>query len=74
MMKNAFLYLCLILLPVSLYAEDGSALWLRYQKLPENVAEQAVLDITGLLIRGESAVIKAAEEELRMAMAGLTGK
>ncbi len=74
MRKVMPLLLWIFMLPVILHAEDGSALWLRYHRLPEKMAEQYNRDITGLMIKGESAVITAAAEELRMALAGLTGK
>lgn len=64
----------LLLCPFMLTAEDGSALWLRYSRLPDGLAGQYSRDITGLVVNGESPVTAAAAEELKQAFRGLTGK
>ncbi|MGK9475939.1 alpha-glucuronidase family glycosyl hydrolase [Melioribacter sp. OK-6-Me] len=73
-MKYSFLFLLIIFSFHITYAEDGYNLWLRYNKI-DNPAllEKYLQQIKGYLFKGDSESIKAAEEELKIALKGLLG-
>jgi alpha-glucuronidase len=74
-MKKITLLLILLLLAVTLNAENGYRLWLRYDKLPDNSITQEYRNfISGWITEGDSPVIKAAADELKPGLNGLLGK
>lgn len=52
-------------------AENGYELWLRYRSLPETQVQQYAKDIPSVRILGNSAVIQAAQAELKLALSDL---
>ena len=60
---------------LSLQAEDGYRLWLRYDKIPnKNILKEYSSQINSIYIEGSSSTIFAAKEELINGLNGLLGK
>ncbi|MFC0772006.1 alpha-glucuronidase family glycosyl hydrolase [Terrimonas alba] len=73
-MKKTFLFIWL-LCTITVNAEDGYRLWLRYDKI-DNAAllQQYRNTISGVLINATTATLKAAKEELYNGLSGLLAK
>lgn len=54
-------------------AEDGYDLWMRYRPLAKEAATALDRDAESVEMRGQSATLRAAADELRRGLAGLTG-
>jgi len=74
--KNICFLLSLLFLSfISLHAEDGYRLWLRYDKISDKtVLQEYSKQISSLYIEGNSSTILAAKEELKNGLSGLLGK
>lgn len=60
---------------LSLQAEDGYRLWLRYDKIPnKNILKEYSTQINSIYIEGNSSTIVAAKDELINGLTGLLGK
>lgn len=70
---NSVLTLLLFSLVQSLKAEDGSALWMRYQPLSQALKTEYQNTFRGLIVTETGEVFQAATKELDMASEGLTG-
>jgi alpha-glucuronidase len=73
--RLSFLILFLASLPLTLRAEDGYDLWLRYHP----VSDPALLahyraSLSGILVEGDSPTLAAARDELRVGLRGLLGR
>jgi alpha-glucuronidase len=55
-------------------AEDGYRLWLRYDLLPQQSAQQYQTGIKSLVINGNSATFEAIRDELSSGLSGLLGR
>jgi len=67
----SLLFFCFI----SLHAEDGYRLWLRYDKISDKtLLQEYSKQISSLYIEGNSSTILAAKEELKNGLSGLLGK
>jgi alpha-glucuronidase len=54
-------------------AEDGYDLWMRYRPLAKEAATALDRDAESVEVRGQSATLRVAADELRRGLAGLTG-
>lgn len=75
--RRTILYLLslLFLSFISLHAEDGYRLWLRYDKISDKtLLQEYSKQISSLYIEGNSPTILAAKEELKNGLSGLLGK
>ncbi len=64
--------LLIIIAAVSVSAEDGYCLWLRYDKISDQkVLERYNQEIAGWIIQGKTPLLKAAGSELQTALNGL---
>ncbi|MBP2512288.1 alpha-glucuronidase [Sphingomonas sp. PvP018] len=54
-------------------AEDGYDLWMRYRPLAKDAATALDRDAESVEVRGQSATLRVAADELRRGLAGLTG-
>ena len=72
--EKCWLFLILFwLLPLSIMAETGENLWLRYVSLNDTLRNYYGDRIKNLMVNETGAVVKAAENEIKMAFSGLTG-
>ncbi len=73
--RRLLLFLTLLcMLPAVVQGEDGHRLWLRYDQLPDTLAASYRRCLSELWVRGESPQINVAAEEIRRAVAGMTGR
>lgn len=73
-MRKIILFIFLSL-PVSIQAEDGYRLWLRYDRIADNAQLAAYRQaIQGWLMEGSSPTLSVAEKELKMGLSGLLDK
>ncbi|MCI0660175.1 MAG: alpha-glucuronidase [Acidobacteria bacterium] len=74
-MKYSWLRLLIIAfaLQITVAAEDGYRLWLRYEPLPKQVTEDYRPHITSLVASGDSATLEAIRVELTTGCAGMLG-
>lgn len=74
-MKRVFILGAYILISLSLFAEDGYSLWLRYNRIDNaTLLSQYQQAIEGIRITGNSATFMAIKEELTNGLQGLLGK
>jgi len=70
--RHIFSIFLLIVIVFNVSAEDGSQLWLRYNKISDNqLLNEYKNSITGWIIEGSSPTLKAAGRELQMGLNGL---
>lgn len=70
--KHIFSVFLLIVIAFNVCAEDGSQLWLRYNKISDSqLLNEYKGSVTGLIIEGNSPTLKAAGRELQMGLNGL---
>ena len=71
------LWLCLFIaafaLPITVAAEDGYRLWLRYDPIPKELIEAYRPRVTSIVAPGGSATIEAVRNELSNGCSGLLG-
>jgi alpha-glucuronidase len=67
------LFICTFCLTLSVRAEDGYRLWLRYDQLPASSREIYQQQIKSIVVQGESATFNTIRAELSRACAGLLG-
>lgn len=73
-MKKFSVFILFLLLQVTLFAEDGYRLWLRYEKVSDaSLLTMYKKAITSVSITGNSSTISAAKNELITGIKGLTG-
>jgi len=71
---NLFFLVMILILPLTVLAETGENLWLRYLSLSNQLQQKYADGISSLMVAGEGAVVKSAESEIMMAYSGLIGK
>jgi alpha-glucuronidase len=73
-MKTFLLFICSLSFYITLQAEDGYRLWLRYDKLTDaKQLSEYQKNIKGFKVYGSSATLLAARNELQNGLAGLIG-
>ena len=73
MKKNSMVLLLII--SISVFAEDGYRLWLRYDKINDTkILNDYNTNIKGIFLDSESDIIKSAQTELMNGLNGLLGK
>jgi len=73
-MKKILLVLLVLTVSISLFAEDGYRLWLRYDELPVNPITNGYRSfLKGWIVEGNSPTINAAASELKNGLGGLLG-
>jgi alpha-glucuronidase len=72
-MKQISLFICFFLCSMLLFAEDGNRLWLRYERLPETIANDYSKQIQ-FLSSANSETGKIIGKEFREAFEAMTGK
>ncbi len=73
-MRHLLISLIGILLPIFIFAEDGSELWLRYKALPGILSKQYAQQLQFVTFETNSPTRKVAGTELDKAIKGLLGK
>jgi alpha-glucuronidase len=68
------LLVIVFMIPLSLMAETGEELWLRYHLLDDKFQSVYVNDITSLVVAGDGQVMRAASDEINRAFTGMTGR
>lgn len=69
-----FFLVMILILPLTVLAETGENLWLRYLPLSNQLQQKYAGSISSLMVAGEGAISKSAESEIIMAYSGLIGK
>lgn len=72
--KSKFFLVMFWLLPLLMLAETGENLWLRYVPLNDTLRNYYSDCIKNLMVDETGVVVKTAENEIKMAFSGLTGK
>jgi alpha-glucuronidase len=73
-MKTFFFFICSLSFYITLQAEDGYRLWLRYDKVNDvKQLNEYQKNIKGFKVHGTSATLLAARNELQNGLAGLIG-
>ncbi len=72
-MRSILISFITILVPIFMYAEDGSELWLRYKALPDAVSKQYSQQLQYLAFNLNSPTRIIVRSELDQALAGLLG-
>jgi len=73
-MRSILISVISILLPIFIYAEDGSELWLRYKVLPVALSKEYSQQLQFVTFETNSLTRKIARTELDKALKGLLGK
>ena len=73
-MKRTILLLVGIILSFGSLADDGYRLWLRYDKIDNNILQQYTNTISGINLYGSSPTLTIAKKELLTGLQGLLGK
>ena len=74
-MKRILIFCCIILSALNALADDGYRLWLRYDKIDDNIILQQYRSaIKAIKFYGASSTISAAKKELQNGLQGLLDK
>ncbi|HNY92246.1 MAG TPA: alpha-glucuronidase family glycosyl hydrolase, partial [bacterium] len=75
MTRISALIILILVTIAAVRAEDGSRLWLRYDRIDDPVLLTACQkNLTGWFIEGDSPVLRAAAGELERGLSGLLGR